>query len=158
MGLYVEPGGVFSSTLQSNYFLNNDLGLDNGGGTASVTFNKFHNTANASDDHAGNFYNQNCWWDYDGTPPYAITGGGSDVDNNPGWHCFGGLCGDADGSGFVNISDVVFIIGYIFSGGPQPMPLEVADVNCDNMVNISDAVYLISYIFTSGTAPCMGCK
>jgi hypothetical protein len=76
------------------------------------------------------------------------------------WQNFGGgyLCGDLDGSGSVNIADVVYLVSYIFSGGPAPVPLASADVDCGGTVNIADAVYLIEYIFTYGAAPCAACK
>lgn len=67
------------------------------------------------------------------------------------------ICGDCDGNGMVNISDAVFLIGYIFGGGASPNPPSVGDVSCDSLVNITDAVYLIAYIFSSGPAPCTGC-
>ena len=57
-------------------------------------------------------------------------------------------------SGNVDISDVVFLVAYIFSGGPAPNPLLSGDADCDQTVSISDAVYLISYIFFGGPAPC----
>jgi hypothetical protein len=66
------------------------------------------------------------------------------------------LAGDANGDGSIDISDVVFLIGYIFSGGSAPVPLAAADANCDLYVDISDAVYLISYIFSGGAPPCAG--
>ena len=61
--------------------------------------------------------------------------------------------GDANADGKVNISDAVYIINYVFSGGPTPMPLESAEVNCDGKVNVSDAVYLINYVFQGGNDP-----
>ena len=67
------------------------------------------------------------------------------------------LCGDADGSGTVTISDAVLLINYIFAGGTPPIPLLAGDANCDNVVTISDAVYLINYIFGGGAAPCTAC-
>ncbi len=67
-------------------------------------------------------------------------------------------CGDANGSGAISISDVVYLINYIFSGGPAPNPVFSADANCSGGVNISDAVYLINYIFTGGAAPCASCQ
>jgi hypothetical protein len=67
-------------------------------------------------------------------------------------------CGDANSDGIVDISDAVYLIAYIFSGGPAPNPLTTGDANCDGMVDISDAVYLIAYIFSGGLAPCAGCK
>ncbi|TFH58683.1 MAG: hypothetical protein E4G91_09340, partial [Candidatus Zixiibacteriota bacterium] len=68
------------------------------------------------------------------------------------------LCGDADGSSAVDISDAVYLITYIFAGGFPPVSLLSGDANCDGTVDISDAVYLIAYIFTGGLAPCAGCK
>jgi aminopeptidase YwaD len=67
-------------------------------------------------------------------------------------------CGDADGNDMVNISDAVYLVAYIFSGGPAPTPVLAGDVDCNMMVNISDAVYLIAYIFSGGLEPCAGCK
>ncbi len=68
-----------------------------------------------------------------------------------------GICGDADGSGTVTISDAVYLINYIFSGGPAPDPLLSADADCSGTVTISDAVYLINYIFSGGPVPCAAC-
>lgn len=67
------------------------------------------------------------------------------------------MCGDADGNMIVNISDAVFLIAYIFGGGPAPDPLLAGDADCNAIVNISDAVYLIAYIFGGGPAPCENC-
>lgn len=69
----------------------------------------------------------------------------------------GPVCGDADGNLTVTISDVVYLITYIFAGGPAPSPLSSGDADCNSIVNISDAVYLISYIFSGGPAPCASC-
>jgi hypothetical protein len=63
------------------------------------------------------------------------------------------IWGDANGDGTVNVSDAVFLIQYIFAGGPAPDPLMVADANCDGYVNISDAVFIITYIFAGGPEP-----
>lgn len=64
------------------------------------------------------------------------------------------LSGDADNSGGVNISDAVYIINYVFNGGPAPNPMPAGDADCSGAVNISDAVYLINYVFSGGPAPC----
>jgi hypothetical protein len=68
------------------------------------------------------------------------------------------ICGDANGDAVVDISDVVYLIAYIFSGGKAPSPLLAGDANCDLMVDISDVVYLIAYIFAGGQAPCARCR
>ncbi len=67
------------------------------------------------------------------------------------------VCGDADGSGIVSISDAVYLINYIFAGGPTPDPLAAADADCSGVVSISDAVFLINYIFAGGPVPCASC-
>ncbi len=67
------------------------------------------------------------------------------------------LCGDADNSELVTISDAVYLINYIFAGGPAPVPAEAGDANCSSSINVSDAVYLISYIFGGGPVPCASC-
>ncbi len=72
--------------------------------------------------------------------------------NNPAF-----VCGDANGSLLVTISDAVHLINYIFSGGPAPQPIFAGDADCSNLVTISDAVYLINYIFSGGASPCAGC-
>jgi Zn-dependent metalloprotease len=66
--------------------------------------------------------------------------------------------GDANVDATVNISDAVYLISYIFSGGPAPNPVTSGDVDCNGFVNISDAVYLIAYIFSGGPAPGAGCE
>lgn len=67
------------------------------------------------------------------------------------------ICGDANGSGSVNVSDAVCIINYVFVGGPEPYTFMAADPNCSGDINVSDAVYIINYIFGGGDAPCAGC-
>ncbi|MBU1319325.1 MAG: dockerin type I repeat-containing protein, partial [candidate division Zixibacteria bacterium] len=63
--------------------------------------------------------------------------------------------GDANGSGFIDIDDVVYTIAYIFTGGPEPVPeVIVADTDCSGFVDIDDVVYIIAYIFTGGPPPC----
>lgn len=66
-------------------------------------------------------------------------------------------CGDANGSGAVDIDDVVFLIGYIFVGGPAPDPYQDGDADCSGNVDIDDVVYLIGYIFSGGPEPCAYC-
>jgi hypothetical protein len=65
--------------------------------------------------------------------------------------------GDANHDHTVDISDAVYLIAYIFSGGLAPVPTMAGDANGDCVVDISDAVYLIGYIFSGGPAPLPGC-
>ncbi len=64
------------------------------------------------------------------------------------------ICGDADGGGSVNVGDAVYIINYIFKGGPAPDPPEAGDADCNGTINVSDAAYLVNFIFKGGPPPC----
>jgi hypothetical protein len=48
---------------------------------------------------------------------------------------------------------VVYLIAYIFSGGPAPVPYAAGDADCSGDVDIDDVVYLIAYIFSGGPPP-----
>lgn len=62
--------------------------------------------------------------------------------------------GDANNSGAISVSDVVYDINYIFAGGPLPIPvIDAGDANCSGTINVSDAVYLILFIFGGGAPP-----
>jgi photosystem II stability/assembly factor-like uncharacterized protein len=62
--------------------------------------------------------------------------------------------GDANDDGKVTVSDVVYLINYLFKGGTPPSLLEAGDVNCDGKITVSDVVYLINYLFKGGPPPC----
>jgi hypothetical protein len=64
------------------------------------------------------------------------------------------VCGDANSDAQVNVADAVFIINYVFKGGPAPGEPDAANSNCDTGVDVADAVYLINYVFKGGAAPC----
>lgn len=63
-------------------------------------------------------------------------------------------CGDVNGDSKVNASDVVYLINYLYIGGPPPIPMAAGDVTCDGKIDASDVVYLINYLFISGPIPC----
>ena len=65
-----------------------------------------------------------------------------------------GLCGDVNGDERVNVSDAVYVINYVFSGGNPPQPVVACgDANTDGRVNVSDAVSLINFVFSGGNPP-----
>ncbi|UCB53070.1 MAG: dockerin type I repeat-containing protein [Candidatus Zixiibacteriota bacterium] len=61
--------------------------------------------------------------------------------------------GDVNSDGIVNLGDIVYLITYLYKGGPEPCPVEAGDVNCDGIVNLGDVVYLISYLYRGGPPP-----
>lgn len=70
----------------------------------------------------------------------------------------GTVCGDADGSGRIDIDDIVTMINHVFGGGALNVPTEAADVDCDGVIIIDDIVIVITYIFMGGPPPCDGCS
>ena len=63
------------------------------------------------------------------------------------------LRGDVNNSGITDVGDVVYLINYLFKGGPAPTPLVAGDVTYDGSVDVGDVVYLINYLFKGGPAP-----
>jgi hypothetical protein len=92
-----------------------------------------------------------CCLDLNGTPQ----GSGTDCSNVNCDEC-DCIPGDANGDGAVNVGDAVYVIAYVFKGGPPPTPYAICsgDANCDCSVNVGDAVYIIAYVFKGGPPPC----
>lgn len=70
-------------------------------------------------------------------------------------------CGNVNGdsAGLVDLSDLIYLVNYLFLGGPQPPTINNADVNCGapGQVDLSDLIYLVNYLFLGGPEPCAGC-
>ncbi|MGB8657241.1 MAG: right-handed parallel beta-helix repeat-containing protein [Candidatus Zixiibacteriota bacterium] len=67
------------------------------------------------------------------------------------------LSGDCTGNGIVDAGDIVYLINYLFKGGPAPNPLWMGDVTCNGVVDAGDVVYLVNYLFKGGPPPCCHC-
>lgn len=73
----------------------------------------------------------------------------------------GGCCqirGDVDHSGGVDVSDLGYIVDYLFRGGPPPICNEdgyyaEADVDNSGGVDVSDLGYIVDYLFRGGPPP-----
>ncbi len=60
---------------------------------------------------------------------------------------------DYDIGDIIDISDLVYLVDYMFTGGPAPPCFEEADMNADGSLDIADLVYLVDYMFTGGPVP-----
>jgi hypothetical protein len=68
------------------------------------------------------------------------------------------IWGDLSGDGIVDIKDVIYLINYLFIGGPPPRILSSGDPNNDCVIDVADVVYLVNYLFVSGPPPEHGCE
>jgi hypothetical protein len=59
--------------------------------------------------------------------------------------------GDANGDGVVAVSDVFYLINFLFAGSAPPMGR--ANVNGDMAITVGDVFYLINYLFAGGSPP-----
>jgi hypothetical protein len=67
----------------------------------------------------------------------------------------GHISGDLNNDGQINLSDIVYMINYLYMDGPSPVPMETGDVNCTGTIDIQDVTFLIIYLYNNGPEP--GC-
>ncbi len=60
--------------------------------------------------------------------------------------------GDPNGDGNMDLSDGVFILNFLFTGGDAPECTEAANSNDDTNVDLSDGVFILNHLFTGGPA------
>jgi serine protease AprX len=65
------------------------------------------------------------------------------------------LRGDVNGSSKISISDVTYLITYLFGipMGPAPVAVQAGDANNNGKVNVSDLTYLLDFMFNDGPEP-----
>jgi hypothetical protein len=71
--------------------------------------------------------------------------------------------GDTNGDMKRDLSDGLYLLHYLFAGGPPPVPLTLdaglypgvrnGDADADNIIDISDAQYLLNWLFAGGPEP-----
>ncbi len=61
--------------------------------------------------------------------------------------------GDTNADADTNITDGIFVLNFLFNGGPTPTCMDAADANDDGDVNISDGVWILNFLFTGGGPP-----
>jgi hypothetical protein len=72
-----------------------------------------------------------------------------------------GLRGNVDGvsgsGGDMDISDLTYLVAYLFSGGPEPSCIDEGNIDgsggSGGPIDISDLTYLVEYLFAGGPAP-----
>lgn len=178
-GIHMHHGSFENSVCENTIAGNGDYGIYiTNAYDDSIYHNEIiNNGINAfnEDPSALNFWDAgypsggNCWSDYAGTDtlsgpgqdlpgsdgigdtPYYITACGQD-----GYPLLSGctyLRGDANGDGAIEISDVVYLLNYLFRDGSPPASFVAGDVNCDDEHGISDVIYLLNYLYKAGPPP-----
>jgi hypothetical protein len=74
----------------------------------------------------------------------------------PGEEPAGGFVrGDVDASGQINITDAIFLLGYLFQGTATPPCIDAADVDDlgAGAANITDAIFLLGWLFQGTDKP-----
>ena len=61
--------------------------------------------------------------------------------------------GDSNADGGVNITDGIYVLNFLFLGGPKPPCNEAADSDDDGIVSITDGIYLLNFLFLGGPSP-----
>ena len=78
------------------------------------------------------------------------------LDIQPSSCCLGDR-GNVDNSpdDLVDVTDLVFMVNYMFGGGTEPVCLEEANIDGseDDVIDVTDLVYMVNYMFGGGVAP-----
>jgi hypothetical protein len=53
----------------------------------------------------------------------------------------------------LNITDGIYVLNYLFLGGPAPPCLAAANANGDGVLNITDGIYILNFLFLGGPPP-----
>lgn len=68
--------------------------------------------------------------------------------------CSNAILGDVNGSGGVALADVDYLLDYMFTGGPAPVPcLATGDINGDGNLTIGDASALLNALPCPSSVP-----
>jgi hypothetical protein len=67
--------------------------------------------------------------------------------------CCDGVRGDVNGDASLNVSDLSYLVDFLFRGGSAPPCQEEADINGDGTLNVSDLSYLVDFLFRGGPEP-----
>lgn len=86
-------------------------------------------------------------------PPEEITDGLLDVRHPPIVIVQEFIRGDVNLDNQIDVSDVIFHLGYTFSGGATPLCLDAGDANDDGHSDISDGIFILTYLFSGGQQP-----
>jgi hypothetical protein len=73
--------------------------------------------------------------------------------------------GDVNGDLAIDISDAVYLMNFLYLGGPEPAPLACqpfeqvmnGDIDGSGSFEVTDPIRLLNYLFQGGVAPEVAC-
>jgi len=89
----------------------------------------------------------------------AVNAGGESVDSDPACATPTAVTapvfrrGDANADGKADLTDAIYILGWLYQGGKEPPCQDAADANDDGKVDLTDAIYILSYLYQGGKPP-----
>ncbi len=66
------------------------------------------------------------------------------------------VCGDVNDDASVIVSDLTYMVNYLFKAGPAPTNPAAANIDGQGTVNVGDVTYLVNYLFKGGPPPVCG--
>lgn len=61
--------------------------------------------------------------------------------------------GDLNGDGSMKVSDLTYLVNFLFKAGAGPGCPAAGDVNSDGSIKVSDLTYLVNFLFKAGPPP-----
>ena len=61
--------------------------------------------------------------------------------------------GDVNDDGEAGLSDAMYLVNYLFLGGPAPGCRDAADTDDSGVLTLTDAIRIVTFLFLGGTAP-----
>ena len=61
--------------------------------------------------------------------------------------------GDVDHSGEIDISDLIYLVDYMFNYGPEPPCFDEANIDGAGDLDVSDLIHMVDYMFNGGPPP-----
>ncbi len=62
--------------------------------------------------------------------------------------------GDADCTGDLNLLDILYLIDFLYNGGPDPVSEKAGDCDCSRSCDLLDILCLIGHLYNGGPEPC----
>ncbi|MDP3025233.1 MAG: dockerin type I repeat-containing protein [candidate division Zixibacteria bacterium] len=69
-------------------------------------------------------------------------------------HQFGYYRGDVDKNGKFDVADIIYLVNYLFKGGPKPIEfVDQGDVDNNGNTNVADVIFMVNNRFKGGPFP-----